>query len=165
MGNVKTEKTEFQIRQALPEDAALVVAYMQKLGTYQKMRESITATDEKMKALLKEGRGEAIFGEYNGNTVGFMYYYENSSAFIGEHGIYIDGFYIDEEYRSKGFGRLMMQFIAQQTIKRGGRRLEWGCLDWNTTALDFYKTLGAKGVDIMTIYRLTPDKIRDLAES
>ena len=41
---------------------------------------------------------------------------------------------------------------------------DWnGCLDWNQPALDFYRNLGAKGVDTMTIYRLSKDKIELLA--
>ena len=57
----------------------------------------------------------------------------------------------------------MMEYMANLALERGCGRLEWGCLDWNQPALDFYKNLGAKGVDTMTIYRLSKDKIELLA--
>lgn len=161
----KNERKELQIRQAQPEDAAMVVAFMQKLGTYQKMRDGVTATEEGIRRLLMDGAGEAIFGDLEGKTIAFLYYYNNSSAFIGEKGLYIDGFYVDEAYREHGFGKQMMKYMANLALQRGCKRLEWGCLDWNESALNFYGNLGAKGVDIMTIYRLTPDKIQDLADS
>ena len=99
----------------------------------------------------------------DGKIVAFLYYYNNSSAFIGEKGMYIDGFYVDEAYRGYGLGKQMMEYMANLALERGCGRLEWGCLDWNQPALDFYKNLGAKGVDTMTIYRLSKDKIELLA--
>lgn len=163
MESMKDMGGGFSIRKAVPEDAALAVDFMRKLGTYQKMRAGVTATEEGIHRLLEEGAGEAIFGELDGKTVAFLYYYNNSSAFIGEKSIYIDGFYVDEEFRGHGLGEKMMQYMARTALERGCGRLEWGCLDWNTPALNFYEKFGAKGVDIMTIYRLTPDKIQKLA--
>lgn len=153
----------FHIRKAQEEDAGLVVGFMRKLGTYQKMRDSITITEESARRLLREKAGEAIFGEMDGKIVAFLYYYNNSSAFIGEKGMYIDGFYVDEAYRGYGLGKQMMEYMANLALERGCGKLEWGCLDWNQPALDFYKNLGAKGVDTMTIYRLSKDKIELLA--
>ncbi|MPN29796.1 hypothetical protein SDC9_177249 [bioreactor metagenome] len=57
----------------------------------------------------------------------------------------------------------MMSFISKLAIERGCQRLEWGCLDWNEPTVNFYKNLGAIGVDIMTIYRFTPDKLQENA--
>ena len=154
---------DFRIRKGDENDAELVVTFMRKLGTYQKMRDSITITEESARRLLRENAGEVIFGELDGEAVAFLYYYNNSSAFIGETGIYIDGFYVDEEYRGYGLGGKMMSYIAKLALERGCGRVEWGCLDWNQPSLDFYENLGAKGVDIMTIYRLSQDKIKLLA--
>lgn len=161
----KKDCGQLRIRKAETNDAAMIVQFMQKLGTYQRMRASITATEEGIRSLLEDGAGEAIFGELEGDTIAFLYYYNNSSAFIGEKGIYIDGFYVEEAYRGCGIGKQMMKYMADLALQRGCKRLEWGCLDWNESALSFYKNLGAKGVDIMTIYRLTPDKIQELADS
>lgn len=41
--------------------------------------------------------------------------------------------------------------------------LEWGCLDWNTSTIEFYKALGAYCLDIVGIYRLPPDSLTDLS--
>jgi len=37
--------------------------------------------------------------------------------------------------------------------------MEWICLDWNKSSIDFYKSLGAEAIDEWTIYRLTEDKL------
>jgi GNAT superfamily N-acetyltransferase len=137
---------------------------MRKLGEYQKMLDKITATEEGMHKLLSENKGEAIFGDYDGETVAFIYFFQNYSAFIGQIGMYIDGFYVNEDMRAKGLGKIMMAFMSKLALERGCKRLEWGCLDWNEPTVKFYKDLGAVGVDIMTIYRFSPDKLKENAD-
>lgn len=161
---IKTKDPNFTLKFGTPEDAGLVVEYMKKLGEYQKMLSSITVTEESMKKILSEKKGEVIFGDYNGETVVFLYFCSNSSAFIGQTGLYIDAFYVDEKMRNKGLGKITMSFMGKLALERGCGRLEWGCLDWNEPALKFYKDMGAKGVDTMTIYRLPPDKIKNIAD-
>jgi len=152
------------IKKATIEDAGLLVEYMQKLGEYQKMRENIVISKNKARELLGKGAGEAIFGYVNDRPVAFIYYYENSSAFIGERGIYIDGFYVEEELRGFGYGKQMMKYMAEEAVERGCKRLEWVCLDWNEPAIKFYESLGARKMDIFTTYRLAYDTIEKLAK-
>jgi len=42
--------------------------------------------------------------------------------------------------------------------------MEWAVLDWNTPAIDFYRSLGAVPMDEWTIFRLTAPAIGRLAE-
>lgn len=153
MDIIQTRMPRFRLRAGAAEDATLVIGYMKKLGDYQKMSDKITATTADIHRLLSEKRGEVIFGEYDGVTVGFIYFYQNSSAFTGQAGLYIDGFFIDPQVQSKGLGKIMMAYMAKLALERGCQRVEWGCLDWNEPAINFYHKLGASSVDEMTIYR------------
>ncbi len=157
MSQIHTQNPKFLLRIARPEDAALVVNFMNKLGTFQKMADAITATPERIERLLASKQGEAVFGVYDGKTVGFAYFHQKSSAFTGRSGLYIDGFLIDDSMRGKKLGNIMMQFLSKYALDRGCEMLEWGCLDWNTPAIEFYQKLGSYCVDEMHIYRLSPD--------
>lgn len=159
MPHISTKTPRFSLRYAKPEDAALVVEYMKKLGAYQKMLDKITATESGIRKLLATQGGEAIFGLYDGEIVGFAYFYQNSSAFTGQSGLYIDGFLIDPAMRGKGLGKIMLSFLSKLTIERGCKRLEWGCLDWNEPTITFYRNMGAYSVDEMTIYRFSPEQL------
>ena len=160
---IATKNPDFRLRFATPDDAPLVVEYMRKLGTYQKMRDKITATEENMHRIMSEGKGEAVFGEYKGQIEAFAYYCNNSTAFIGETGMYIDGFYVNEEIRGQGLGHIMLAFLSKVAVDRGCGRLEWGCLDWNQSAIDFYAKHGAYCVDIMRIYRFSKENLNKVA--
>ncbi|EPJ44382.1 MAG: N-acetyltransferase GCN5 [Osedax symbiont Rs1] len=159
MSKISTRDPNFHLRLARPEDAALVVEFMKKLGAFQKMSDKITATAERIERLLLSKHGEAVFGVYAGKMVAFAYFHEKSSAFTGRRGLYIDGFFIDQSMRGKGLGNILMQFLSKDALDRNCEMLEWGCLDWNTTAVDFYQKLGAYRVDSMHIYRLSPDDL------
>lgn len=164
MQNIKTCDPDFLIKHASGADAALVVAYMQKLGAYQKMASAITVTVPQMKRLLEGNLGEALFGYYKGEIIGFAYFCEKSSAFTGRSGLYIDGFLVDAPVRDKGFGKIIMGYLCKLSLQRGHEMMEWGCLDWNTPTIEFYRKLGAYGVDEMTIYRFRPDALKSNAE-
>ncbi len=159
MSKISTRDTNFHLRLATLEDAVLVVEFMKKLGAFQKMSDKITATTESIERLLLSKHGEAVFGVYAGEMVAFSYFHEKSSAFTGRRGLYIDGFFIDESMRGKGLGNILMQFLSKEALDRNCTMLEWGCLDWNTAAIDFYQKLGAYRVDAMHIYRLSPDDL------
>ena len=156
---INTQDPNFSLRIAIPDDAALIVSFMKKLGAFQKMEDEIIATPERIERLLKSGQGEVVFGIYNGEVVSFAYFHEKSSAFTGRSGLYIDGFLVDESMRGRGLGKILMCFLSKLAIERGCEMLEWGCLDWNTPAIDFYGKLGAYCIDTMRVYRLSPDDL------
>jgi len=157
---IPTRDPQFFLRFATPDDAGEVVRFMKQLGAYQKMADKITATEANIRQLLAGSRGEAVFGLYGGEPVGFVYFCQTSSAFTGQTGLYIDGFLVDDAMRFKGLGKIMMAFMARLALERGCQRLEWGCLDWNAPTIEFYKGLGATSVDIMTIYRFAPEQLQ-----
>ena len=157
--NITTQDKKFILRIATFEDAELIVTFMKKLGKFQKMKDSISATPEDIKKLLSQKLGEAVFGYYKGTLVSFAYFYKKSSAFTGKSGIYIDGFFIDDSMRGKGLGTIMFQFLSKYCVDNGSEFLEWACLDWNDQAIDFYKKQGAYCIDTMRIYRLSPQSL------
>ena len=72
--------------------------------------------------------------------------------------------YVRPAFRKKGYGKAFFRYFAQLCRDRGCGRLEWSCLDWNKPSIDFYLSLGAVPLDDWTMYRLTGEGIRQLAE-
>lgn len=161
MNIILTQDPQFLLRFATPDDAGLMVSLMEKLGaSRKKMAGKIVATEEAIRRLLADKKGEAVFGIYSGQTVGLVYFYQTSSAFTGQSGLRIDGFLIDESMRFKGPGKVMVAFMARLALDRGCQQLEWGCLDWNKPTARFSKRLGAHSVDTLTLYRLAPEQLK-----
>lgn len=163
MAPTPTKKPQLTLRLATPENAGLVLEFMKKLGAYQKMSDAIIATEASLRRLLELGLGSALLGYCDDQVVSMLFFNDTCSAFTGRSGVFIDALYVDEGYRQHGFGKVMMEHLCARLQESEGQLVEWGCLDWNASAIAFYTGLGAYCVDTMRIYRLPPESIKDLA--
>ena len=55
--------------------------------------------------------------------------------------------------------------LARLAVDRGCGRLDWAVLDWNETAIRFYRGIGATALDEWTTFRLTGDALIKLGKS
>lgn len=105
-----------------------------------------------------------IFAVVNGKEVGFALFFHNFSTFLGRAGIYLEDLYVKPECRGKGYGKAILKRLAAIAVERGCGRLEWWCLDWNRSSIDFYLSLGAEPMSDWTVYRITDDTLTSLAK-
>ncbi|KAJ7561328.1 hypothetical protein O6H91_03G042500 [Diphasiastrum complanatum] len=92
-------------------------------------------------------------------VVGFVLFFPNYSTFLGKPGIYIEDLYVRQPYRRQGFGKLLLETVAEEAVKRGAGRVEWCVLDWNVNAINFYEGLGATLLHDWRICRLSGDAL------
>jgi len=155
----------FEIRHAEKKDVPLIRALIRELAEYERMLDEMVATEELLeKHLFGENRFvEVVLGYFNDAPVGFALFFHNFSTFVGKPGLYLEDLYVKPEYRGKGFGKLLLTYLAKLAVERDCGRYEWAVLDWNEPALKFYKTLGAKVMDKWLIHRVTGKELKNLA--
>ena len=76
----------------------------------------------------------------------------------------LEDLYVTPEYQGRGYGKALLQKLAEIAVQRGCGRLEWWCLDWNQPSIDFYLSLGAELMKDWTVYRIAGDSLSNLAE-
>jgi len=154
---IRTPVAGFTIRNATEEDAPLILQFIQGLAEYEKLSHEVTATEELLRETLFGDRrvAEVIIGDYEGEAVGFALFFHNFSTFLGRPGIYLEDLFVKPKMRGRGFGRVMLTYLAKLARERNCGRVEWAVLDWNEPAIRFYKSLGAVPMDEWTVYRLT----------
>lgn len=156
---------KIQFRNATREDLGLIKYFITQLAIYEKMLDEVVVTEALLdKYLFEEKRAEVIFGVVNGKEVGFALFFHNFSTFLGRSGLYLEDIFILEAHRGNGYGKAFFKKLASIALERNCGRMEWSCLDWNKPSIDFYLKIGAKPMDGWTVYRLTDDKIKDLAK-
>jgi len=157
---------EFKIRMAEESDTKLILQFIKELGEYEKLSHEVVATEEKLlNTLFRKPMAEVIIGELDGEPVGFALFFHNYSTFLGQAGIYLEDLYIKPEMRGKGFGKNMLSHLAKLAVERDCGRLEWACLDWNEPAINFYLKLGAIQQNDWTVYRVTGDTLKEIANN
>ena len=152
-------------RFAQREDTALVLHFIRELAEYEQLLHEVVATEEILEHwLFDQQKAEVLFAVLDGKEIGFALFFHNFSTFLGRAGLYLEDLYIAPEYRGSGYGKALLHRLAQIALERGCGRMEWWCLDWNRPSIDFYKSLGAQPMEEWTVYRLTQDTLRKLAE-
>lgn len=156
--------SEINFRFAEEKDVALILQFIKELADYEKMLNEIVATEELLKEwLFDKKKAEVIFALEDGKEVGFALFFHNFSTFLGRCGIYLEDLYVKPEHRGKGYGKGLLKKMAQIAVERGCGRLEWWCLDWNKPSIDFYLSMGAKAMDDWTVYRISGDTLKNMA--
>ncbi len=152
-------------RYAERTDVALILQFIRELAAYENMLDEVIATEELLTEwIFVKNKAEVIFVLEDGREVGFALFFHNFSTFLGRAGVYLEDLYVKPECRGKGYGKALLKKLAQIAVERGCGRLEWWCLDWNRPSIDFYLSLGAEPMEEWTVYRITGETLRKLAE-
>jgi GNAT superfamily N-acetyltransferase len=160
-------KTEFRIVPATERDVPVILGLIKGLAEYEKLSHEVVATEQGLRESLFGSRRvtEVLIGYAGTEPVGFAVFFHNYSTFLGRAGIYLEDLFVLPEWRRRGLGSQLLRRIAQTAVDRGCGRLEWSVLDWNAPAIAFYKKLGARAMNEWTVYRLTGNALKTLAQS
>ena len=153
-------------RAARRDDCPLILRFIKGIAEYERLEDSVATTVEMLEEWLFDKRAaEVLFAMADGTEAGFALFFQNFSTFTGKGGLYLEDIFVLPEYRGRGIGKATMRELARVAVERGYARAEWACLDWNASAIDFYKSLGATPMDEWTVYRLTGDALTTLGTS
>ena len=161
-----TDKNQLTFRYAGKEDCGLILKFIKDLASYENLLDEVVATEEILEEwLFEKKKAEVIFACEGETEVGFALFFHNFSTFLGRSGVYLEDLFVKPEFRGKGYGKAILEKLAQIAVERGCGRLEWWCLDWNKPSIDFYLSLGAEPMNEWTVYRIAGDTLIHLAEN
>lgn len=156
---------DFKIRFAEIDDSQLILDFIKGLAVYEKMLDQVEATEERIReSVFEKEQAEVIIAEENDEAVGFALFFHNYSTFLGRANLYLEDLFVIPEARGKGYGKKLLKKLAEIALDRGCKRVDWSCLDWNKSSIEFYKSIGAKAMDEWTVYRLEGEPLKNLAE-
>lgn len=153
------------IRPATADDAELILRFITELAIYEKAEHEVKTDAAGIRdSLFADGStAHGLICEHNGQPIGYAVYFFNYSTWLGKHGLYLEDLYISPEARGLGAGKALLRHLAQVAVARDCGRFEWSVLDWNTPAIDFYQSFGARPQSEWTTYRLTGQALLDFA--
>jgi len=154
------------IRPATHADIPEILAFIRELAEYEREPQSAIATEAD---LLRDGFAEprrfhCLIAEWQDAPAGFALYFYNYSTWRGHAGIYLEDLFVRPAFRGRGIGKALLAAVAAIAVAEGCPRLEWAVLDWNTPAIDFYKSVGAESMSEWTIMRVSGDALAALAK-
>ena len=128
------------IRKANKEDLPSIYNLVKTLANYEKSETEVTATLEDYQNDFQAGVFQAHVAEMEDKIIGMMIYYMTYSTWKGRM-LYLEDFMVYEEYRRLGVGQLLWDELCKEAKRQGARLLKWQVLDWNESAIKFYKKI------------------------
>jgi hypothetical protein len=173
--------TDFHIRPAEPRDVPAILGLIRELAEFEQLLHLVQATPEKLQAQLfgprpaaecvvvdapadHAARAQQVHDQdHAAPLVAFALFFTNFSTFLAQPGLYLEDLYVQPAQRGHGLGKALLQHLGALAVERGCGRFEWSVLDWNETAIGFYRRMGATVMPDWRICRITGQQLQAYA--
>ena len=154
-----------RIRFGQPDDVPTIFSLIKGLAEYERLSHEMLGTEALLAEHLFGERpyAEVLIAEVGGRAVGFALFFHNYSTFLTRPGIYLEDLFVLPDERGRGYGKALLTALGRLALERNCGRLEWSVLNWNEPSIQFYRSLGAVGMDGWTINRVTGEALERLA--
>ena len=156
---------ELELRPGTVDDIPLLLSLMRAMADFEKLE--FTATEDSIcEALFSDPpAAHTILAFVDGNPAGYVTYFFSFASSVGSRGLWLDDVFVLPTFRGKGLGKALMTYLADLAIRHNCARFEWMVLDWNESAIGFYRSLGAKVLDDWRICRMDGEDLEKAARS
>jgi GNAT superfamily N-acetyltransferase len=153
------------LRCARAGDISLLKTMIHEFAAFERLPVVVTEAD-----LLRDGFGErpkfrALIAEWDAQLAGYALFFDCYSTFHGRPGIFLEDVYVRARFRGNGIGKALFARVAAIAQQEDCFGLRWEVLDWNTSAIEFYRKLGATFLDEWRTLNLEGEALRRLASS
>jgi GNAT superfamily N-acetyltransferase len=151
----------FIIRKSEQKDMPSVLKLIKELAIFEKEPDAVKiGVDD----LIKYGFNEtpsfnSFVAESENSIVGMALFYNRFSTWKGPS-IHLEDLIVTEKNRGLGIGKALYDKVLEFALLNNVQRVEWVVLDWNKTAIDFYKGTGATMLEDWNICQINNESIR-----
>ena len=136
----------FSVRRGTSGDVPIILRMIRGLAEYERLTGQVKATPARIR---RHGFGqpryfETLICRRQSRPVGFALYFFTYSTFLAQPSLYLEDLFVLPEERGNGAGEALLHALAKTAVRRGCGRMEWTVLDWNRSAIRFYKGFGAR---------------------
>jgi GNAT superfamily N-acetyltransferase len=139
------ETSMLSTRAATIADVPLLRRLIEELAEYERESEAVLITEDDLR---RDGFGadpkfRAILAEKDGQAAGYAVFFTSYSTWTGS-GLFLEDLFVRENFRGDGVGKALLFEVAEIARKEGYGTIRLDVLDWNESAIGFYKSLGAE---------------------
>lgn len=147
MDETLKKKEQVIIKQVTKHNFFSFLNLIDELAKYEKLK---APTKDAKVRLKKDCLDKKLFKAYlaysNEKPVGYCIYYFTYSSFLALKTFYLEDIFVLEEFRGSGIGSQLFNFCSSIAKKEGCSRMDWVVLNWNKSAIKFYKKRNAKAL-------------------
>jgi len=131
---------EMNIRPIQKKDLTDVLDLIKELAIYEKEPDAvdIDAQDLENGAFGSPPDFFCLVAEVNGEIQGMALFYHRFSTWKGKS-LHLEDLIVTQQYRQQGIGKALFEAVLKEAYQQKLKRVEWVVLDWNQSAIEFYK--------------------------
>ena len=131
------------IRKAQIEDVSAIYQLILELAAFEKGLHEVTMTAAQLAKDFDLKLYDCFVAEIDKTIVGISLYYFRYSTWKGKR-LYLEDIIVTESYKKQGIGKKLLDISIEEAKKTDCSGMMWQVLNWNTSAIDFYKKYPVK---------------------
>ncbi len=154
------------IRDGNKKDLPEILKLIKELARYENAEHEVIIT---VKDLENDGFGKSenykfLVAEHQKEIIGMSFYWIRYSTWKGKF-LFLEDFVVKESYRSQGVGSKLFEATIKKSKELNTNGMFWQVLDWNTSAINFYKKYNADISKKWFNGRLTKEQIEEIIKN
>ena len=150
----------FIIREGQKQDVKAVLDLITELAVFEKEPDAVEITVED---LLKDGfsdnpKFKLFVAEENAVVIGIALFYERYSTWKGKS-IHLEDLMVTQSKRKIGAGKALYTAVLKYAHDYNFNRVAWEVIDWNTNAINFYKSTGATYLSDWSVVQMNKENL------
>ena len=127
------------IRRAEVSDLVAILNLIVELAVFEKAENEVVVTLDELTKDFNDGVFQSQVAVSDSDEVlGMTLYYITYSTWKGKM-MYLEDFVVSPTFRRLGIGRLLFDATISEAKRQNCKLMKWQVLDWNDSAIQFYK--------------------------
>ena len=150
----------FKVRLGQKEDMQSVFNLITELAVFEKEPDAveITVTDLVRDGFSKTPKFKVFVAEQEHNIIGIALFYERFSTWKGRT-IHLEDLIVTKSKQKIGAGKALYTAVLKHAYDNNFNRVAWEVIDWNTNAIDFYKSTGATYLNDWSVVQMNKENL------
>lgn len=151
---------DFKIRLGQKEDMQAVFNLITELAVFEKEPDAveITVTDLVRDGFSETPKFKVFVAEQEHNIIGIALFYERFSTWKGRT-IHLEDLIVTKSKQKIGAGKALYKAVLKHANDNNFNRVAWEVIDWNTNAIDFYKSTGATYLNDWSVVQMNKENL------
>ncbi|MGY8943496.1 MAG: N-acetyltransferase family protein [Flavobacteriales bacterium] len=151
---------DFKVRLGKKEDMQAVFNLITELAVFEKEPDAveITVTDLVRDGFSETPKFKVFVAEQEQNIIGIALFYERFSTWKGRT-IHLEDLIVTKSKQKIGAGKALYKAVLKHANDNNFNRVAWEVIDWNTNAIDFYKSTGATYLNDWSVVQMNKENL------
>ena len=151
---------DFTVRLGEKKDMQSVLDLITELAVFEKEPDAVEITVED---LVRDGfstnpKFKIYVAEQENVVIGIALFYERYSTWKGR-AIHLEDLIVTKSKQKIGAGKALYTAVLKYALDNNFNRVAWEVIDWNTNAIDFYKSTGATYLNDWSVVQMNKENL------